>query len=86
MRHLVWLIGAVVLLVPAAATQITKEVKWDAADFIIFGSMLAAACLAFEATAALTENRRYLIAGGLAILAAFFVVWVELAVGIASPG
>lgn len=86
MRHLVWFIAAVVLLVPAAAMQITNEVRWDTADFVIFGGMLIAACLAFEAMTALTNRSCYRIAGGLAIVATFFVVWLELAVGIMGPG
>jgi hypothetical protein len=48
--------------------------------------MLIAACLAFEATTALTNRARYRIVGGLAIVATFFVVWLELAVGIMGPG
>ncbi len=36
------------LLLPLFAMQITDEVKWDAADFAIFGAMLAAG---FGATA-----------------------------------
>jgi hypothetical protein len=86
MRHLAWPIAAAVLLVPAAAMQITNEVRWDAADFIIFGGMLIAACLAVEATMALAKSRRYRIAGSLAIVATFFVVWLELAVGIMGSG
>jgi hypothetical protein len=74
------------LLVPAAAMQITNEVKWDAVDFIIFGGMLIAAGLAFEASVALTKSRRNRIAASLAVAATFFVVWLELAVGILGPG
>ena len=55
----------------------TNEVKWDTADFVIFGGMLIAACLAFEATTALTNRARYRIAGGLAIVATFFAEWLS---------
>ena len=85
MRHLVWFIAAVVLLVPAVAMQITNEVRWDTADFVIFGGMLIAACLAFEATTALTNRARYRIAGGLTMVATFFVVWLALSCGWSSP-
>lgn len=48
--------AAAVLPVPTVAMQITNEVKWNAADFIIFGGMLTAACLTFEATMALAKS------------------------------
>ena len=86
MRHLVWPIAATVWLIPAAAMLITSEVKWDAADFIFFGGMLMATCLAFEATMALAKSRPYRIAGSVAVVTTFFVVWLELGVGIMGTG
>ena len=74
------------MLLPAAAMQLTDEVKWDAADFVLFGGMLVAACIAFEIAAAFATTTRYRVAAGLAILALFLVVWIELAVGIVGPG
>lgn len=85
-RHVVWAFAAIALSVPAAAMQLTDEVKWDAADFVIFGGMLVAACTAFEIVAALTNATGYRVAAGLAILTLFLAVWVELAVGIVGPG
>jgi hypothetical protein len=85
-RHLVWVVAGVALLAPAVAMHFTDEVKWDAADFVIFGGMLIAACLAFEIAAALMPALRYRVAAGLAIAALFVVLWIELAVGIIGPG
>ena len=87
MRHLVWVIAGFALLLPLAAMQLlTDEVKWDAADFVIFGGMLVAACIAFEVAAAFARTTRYRVAARLAILALFLAVWIELAVGIVGPG
>jgi hypothetical protein len=70
MRHLVWALALAIFLVPAAAMQLTNKMKWDAIDFVIFGGMLALACIAFEGVAAATSNFRYRALGGLAIVAA----------------
>ncbi|WP_377156381.1 hypothetical protein ACFJIX_29315 [Roseateles sp. UC29_93] len=75
--------GALLLLVlPWAAMQVTAEVRWDLADFLVFGAMLAVACGAFEAAVRLTADRRRRWWAGAAILVAFLLVWAELAVGI----
>jgi hypothetical protein len=75
--------GALLLLVlPWAAMQVTAEVRWDTADFLVFGAMLAAACGAFEGAVRLTADRRRRGWAGAAILVVFLLVWAELAVGI----
>ncbi|WP_431102449.1 hypothetical protein [Roseateles noduli] len=75
--------GALLLLVlPWAAMQVTAEVRWDLADFLVFGVMLAVACGAFEAAVRLTADRRRRWWAGAAILVVFLLVWAELAVGI----
>jgi len=74
--------GAVLLwLAPLVAMQVTPEVKWTVFDFAVFGVMLISAAGAFEVTVRLTGNGAYRAAMGLAILAAFLLVWVNLAVG-----
>nr|WP_246215829.1 hypothetical protein [Microvirga makkahensis] len=70
------------LLLPLFAMQVTDEVKWDAADFAIFGAMLAAACGTFELAARMTGDAQYRAAVGMAVVAAFTLVWINLAVGI----
>ena len=47
-----------------------------------FGSMLAAACGAYELAARVARNNTYLAAAGLAIGTGFILVWINLAVGI----
>jgi hypothetical protein len=65
--------------------QVTDEVRWDAEDFAIFGVMLAAAGGGFELAVRLTPKATYRVAIGVALAAAFVLVWLELAVGIVEP-
>ena len=81
-RIAVWGTAAVILLLPLIAMQFTDEVAWDETDFIVFGAMLAAACGAFELAARMTGNTAYRAAVGVAVVAAFILVWMNLAVGI----
>ncbi|TXH65960.1 MAG: hypothetical protein E6Q88_13070 [Lysobacteraceae bacterium] len=62
--------------------QFTDEVNWGPADFAIFGLMLFGACGAYELAARMTGNRVYRAAVALALLTAFLLIWVTLAVGI----
>lgn len=81
-RLLPWGIAAGLLLLPLVAMQFTTEVNWDAADFLIFGLMLVAACGAWELALRLTRHARRRAVVALAIVAAFLFVWAELAVGV----
>ncbi|WP_437627810.1 hypothetical protein [Sorangium sp. So ce1151] len=78
----VWGAAALVLLLPLVAMQFTAEVDWDLADFVIFGAMLVGACGTYELAARSTGNRAYRAAVGVALAAAFVLVWMNLAVGI----
>jgi hypothetical protein len=70
------------LLLPLIAMQITDEVNWGVADFVLFGAMLAGAGGTFELAARMTGNHAYRAAVGVALAAAFILVWMNLAVGI----
>jgi len=76
-----WGTAAIMLLLPLIAMQFTDEVNWDVSDFIIFGAMLITAGGAFELAARMTPNKAYLAAVGVALAAAFFLVWMNGAVG-----
>jgi hypothetical protein len=74
---------ALLLLVPLLTMQLTSEVAWDAADFVVAGVLLFGAGLAIELMA--RRNGRspaYRAATVSAIGAALALVWVNLAVGI----
>ena len=81
-RIAVWGTAACLLLLPSVAMQFTDEVNWDGTDFAVFGAMLAVACGTYELAARMTGNRAYRAAVGVAIAAAFILVWMNLAVGI----
>ncbi|MFU0504875.1 hypothetical protein [Pseudaminobacter sp. NGMCC 1.201702] len=75
-------IALLLLLLPLIAMQFTDEVNWDEIDFLVAGAMLAVAFGSFELAARKTGSMRYRAAVGLAIAAAFILVWLNLAVGI----
>ncbi|WP_394888859.1 hypothetical protein ACG873_27305 [Mesorhizobium sp. AaZ16] len=81
-RIAAWAFAALILLLPLLAMQVTDQVDWDVADFAIFGAMLVGAGGAYELAARMTGNGAYRAAVGVAIAAAFILVWMNLAVGI----
>lgn len=81
-RRVVWGTAAFLLLLPLVAMQFTEEVNWGEVDFIVFGAILIAACGAYELATRLSGNSTYRAAFGLAVAAAFILVWIILAVGI----
>ncbi|WP_230534420.1 hypothetical protein [Microvirga roseola] len=77
-----WIVAALILLLPLMAMQFTEEVVWDMTDFAVAGAMLFCACGVYELTARRTGNRAYRAGVGIAVVAAFTLVWMSLAVGI----
>ena len=80
--RMIWGAAAALLAVPFVAMRFTSEVNWDAADFIVMGALLGAACGAYEIATRLSASMVYRAAAGVAVLGAFLLVWVNLAVGI----
>jgi hypothetical protein len=70
------------VLLPLIAMQFTDDVAWDKADFAVMGAMVFGACGAYEATARMTRNVAYRAAISVALVAAFILIWMNLAVGI----
>ncbi len=81
-RMLPWIVAALLLLMPMVAMQFTDEVNWDGTDFLVFGAMLLGACGAYELATRMTGNAAYRAAFGVAVVAAFILIWMNLAVGI----
>jgi len=81
-RMTVWVALALLLLLPFFAMQVTDQVKWNLADFAIFGGLLAAARVTYELAARTSRNTAYRFALSIALVAAFTLVWVIGAVGI----
>lgn len=77
-----WMIAAFLLVLPWTATRFTDEVNWDETDFIVLGAMLFGACGIYELAARMTGSTAYRAAVGVAVVAAFILIWMNLAVGI----
>ena len=77
-----WSLAALFLLLPLLAMQFTTEVVWDFADFMIFGALLAGAGGVYELAMRVYDHRAYRAAIAVALVAAFILIWVNLAVGI----
>ena len=82
MRLAVWGTATFSLLLPLAAMQFTREVNWNGSDFAVMGFMLLTACCTYEFAVWLSANVAYRAAFGIALVAAFILVWLNLAVGI----
>ena len=81
-RIVIWGTAAFLLLLPLIAMQFTNEMNWDETDFVVFGAMLFGACGVYELAARMTPNFAYRAAVGVAVVAAFILIWMNLAVGI----
>ena len=69
-------------MLPLVAMRFTDEVRWDALDFAVFGAMLAGAGAVLELAVRRGRSGAYRAAAGIAVAAAFLLVWTNLAVGI----
>ncbi len=75
------LVTATVLSVPVLAMRLTDEVQWNVADFIVAGSLLIGAGVAFELLAPQHHGTRRRILVGVGVLAVLLLAWIVLAVG-----
>lgn len=62
--------------------QFTQEVNWTLGDFVFMGALLFGSGLAYELVVGGNHTRRYRLGVGLAVVAGFLLVWLNLAVGI----
>jgi hypothetical protein len=77
-----WAVAALIFLLPLVAMQFTDQVDWDETDFAVIGAMLFGACGVYELAARMTGSIAYRAAVGVAVVAAFILIWMNLAVGI----
>lgn len=73
---------AFILLLPLLAMLFTDQVVWDLTDFIVAGALIFGTGLAYELVASKGGTMAYRVAVGIALAAAFLLVWMNLAVGI----
>lgn len=82
MRIAAWAAAALLLLLPLVAMQFTDEVVWDVTDFAFAGALLVGTGVTFELAARKTGDSAYRAAVGVALAAAFILIWVNGAVGV----
>jgi peptidoglycan/LPS O-acetylase OafA/YrhL len=73
---------ALLLLIPFISMQFTNEVNWSPFDFTLMGVLLLGTGLLGELVLRKAKNTTHRIVLIAVILAAFFLIWAELAVGI----
>jgi len=81
-RIAAWAVAALILLLPLVAMQFTDEVNWDVADFAFAGALLIGTGITYELAVRKTGDTAYRAAVGVALAAAFILVWLSLGVGI----
>jgi hypothetical protein len=81
-----WVGAAALLAVPAVAMRFTAEVNWTAADFLVMGGMLVAACGALELAMRASPAWTYRAAAAVAVGTGFLLLWANLAVGLVGDG
>lgn len=78
-----WGGAAALLCVPAIAMwRGAPGVDWTVSDFVVMGLLFAIMLSAYEFIAARGASWAYRAGAGLAVLAIFLLIWVNLAVGI----
>ena len=77
-----WSGAAILLCIPAIAMRFTAEVNWTASDFITMAGLLAVIGGGYELLSRRSTNLAYRAGAGLALFAALFLIWINLAVGI----
>lgn len=83
-KRLFIILGATLslLLIPFIAMQFSEEVKWTTFDFVIMGTLLLVVGGLGELILRKVTVLKHRLLFGIILLAAFLLVWVELAVGI----
>lgn len=83
----IWIVAAGLLTLPAIAMRFPGSgVNWTTSDFVVMGALFALACGAYELATRLPGTRMTRAAFAVAVLGGFFVVWVNLAVGLVGDG
>lgn len=77
-----WSAVAVILMLPLVAMQFTDEVDWSPFDFVAAGLLLGGTGACIELVVRRSTSMAYRAAAGLALLAAFALIWLNGAVGI----
>jgi len=72
----------VLFLLPVPATLLSTQFNWSAGDFVVWGALLLGVVLAYKFLVGRANHAAYRWGAGLALGAAFLLIWVNLAVGL----
>lgn len=81
LRVAFWSGAALLLAAPLVAMQLSRDMRWDAGDFIFVAALLGIVGVAFEVTMRMTRSWACRLAVGFAFAAAFLIVVANGAVG-----
>jgi peptidoglycan/LPS O-acetylase OafA/YrhL len=81
-RIIIFVLVALLLLIPFLAMQFTDEVNWTLSDFLVAGVLLFGTGLLIELAFRKLKKTSYRIAVCAAILVGLLLIWAELAVGL----
>ncbi len=70
------------LLLPLIAMQFTNQVNWSLFDFLVMGILLLGTGLTIDLILRTVKKKTHRIILGMFVLFLFFLIWIELAVGI----
>lgn len=82
LRIAAWAAAVIVLLAPLVAMQFTDSVDWSPSDFVFAGVLLFGSLGVYELVVRKSGSAAYRTGAGLAIVAAFLLIWINGAVGI----
>jgi uncharacterized membrane protein YdcZ (DUF606 family) len=82
----IMLAAAFLLLLPLLAMQITHEVVWTPADFVLAWALLVGTGVAYRLATRKASNTAYRAAVGIAVVTSLILVWINLAVGFIGDG
>jgi len=83
-KRLIGIIAAVaiILSIPLVAMQFTEEVNWSLFDFMVMGALLLVTGLIGEFLIRKVQKVEYRVLLLIGLVAAFLLIWAELAVGV----
>ena len=81
-RVLGWGAGLALLIAPLVAMRFTTEVNWTASDFVFAAVLIGVPGLLFELIVRTSHDWAFRLGAAIGLLACFFTVWSNLAVGI----
>ncbi|QAY76003.1 hypothetical protein [Sphingosinicella sp. BN140058] len=80
-RLAAWSLAGLLLILPMLAMRFSAEVNWTTGDFLLAGLLLGGTGLILELAVWRSRDLVYRAAAGMALAAAFLILWANAAVG-----